>query len=87
MQLVITTPVPSTVSPLDLTSMMVSLWQHLCNIETTRSHFAEPRCEAGWVRSEVPIQRGDPDIGTFGHGISGRFATDLEHQLNRRVDD
>lgn len=39
-----------------------------------------------WLVREVSVQRGDPHPGTLGHGISGRFAADLEHQLDRRVD-
>lgn len=36
---------------------------------------------------EVSVQGGDPHTGTLSHGVSGGFATDVEDQLDRRVDD
>ena len=36
---------------------------------------------------EVSVQRGDPNFGTVGHGVSGGLAADLENQFDRPVDD
>jgi len=36
---------------------------------------------------EVSVQRGDTDPGAFGDGVSGRFAADLDDDLDRCVDD
>jgi len=36
---------------------------------------------------EVSVQRGDPHPGTISHGIPRWFATDLENELDRRIDD
>ena len=36
---------------------------------------------------EVSVQRGNPHACTFGHGVSGRLAAGLEHEVDRRVED